>query len=160
MSVKKKWKEVIRLKKEILIIGSGGQGALTIGEIILRAVSKKNYAVSFYPFYGSQMRGGSSSCVVKIDTENDFIINPTMNIATDIIVLDERYIDNYKDNMNEETVIYKNEFLNDKNANLKMLKKYINDNNFIDDEDIIFCLREKFKNDVVFKEKIEAYRGV
>ena len=148
------------MKKEILIIGSGGQGALTIGEIICRAINKKNYAVSFYPFYGSQMRGGSSSCVVKIDTENDFIINPTMNVATDIIVLDEKYIDNYKDNMNEETVIYKNEFLNDKDANIKMLKKYVENNDFIDDEDIVFCLREKFINSSICDEKINIYRGI
>ncbi len=151
---------MIRLKKEILIIGSGGQGALTIGEIILRAVSKKNYAVSFYPFYGSQMRGGASSCVVKIDTENNYIINPTLDVITDMIVLDNKYIDDYKDNINDKTVIYENKFLNDKNANLKMLKKYVDDNNFIDDEDIIFCLREKFKSDTICKEKIEAYRGV
>ncbi len=92
--------------REIFIIGIGGQGALTVGEILLNAANKKNYGASFYPFYGSQMRGGEAGCIVKIDTDGNDILNPTINSPDDFIILSDKFFDKYRKFANEKSKYY------------------------------------------------------
>ena len=145
------------MKREIFIIGIGGEGALTIGEILLIAANKKQYAVSFYPFYGSQMRGGESGCIIKVDTENDEIVNPTINKPEDVLVLNDKFYKKYEEHISENAKIYKELKNNDKNKNLRLLKKYIVDNEIFDEETIIESIKTKFKKEEIYKSKIEIY---
>lgn len=75
---------------EVLITGIGGQGAQTIGKILIEIYFKKQYKISYYPFYGSQMRGGNSSCVVKFDERE--VVNPCINNADLYAAMDENGI--------------------------------------------------------------------
>ena len=43
---------------DIYFVGVGGQGVLTIGEIIAEAAFRKNIPVNFYPTKGMAQRGG------------------------------------------------------------------------------------------------------
>ena len=125
------------MKREIFIIGIGGEGALTISEILLIAANKKQYAVSFYPFYGSQMRGGESGCIIKINSESDEVLNPTINRPDDVLVLNDKFLDKYEKFISDDAKIYKSQSSNDKNKNLRLLKKYIVDSKLFDEETII-----------------------
>ena len=145
--------------REIFIIGIGGQGALTIGEILLIAANKKNYAASFYPFYGSQMRGGEAGCIVKIDTDGLDILNPTVNSPDDFIILNDKFFDKYRKFANDDSKYYETKEVNNKNLNLLMLKQYIKDSAMFDDEVIIEAIKEKFKKEEVYSEKIKVYNG-
>lgn len=145
------------MKREIFIIGIGGEGALTIGEIILIAANEKQYAVSFYPFYGSQMRGGESGCIIKVDTENDEIVNPTINSPNDVLVLNDKFYEKYESFISNGAKIYKSLETNDKNKNLKLLKKYIVDSEIFDNEIVIESIKTKFKREEIYKKKIEIY---
>lgn len=145
------------MKREIFIIGIGGEGALTIGEILLIAANEKEYAVSFYPFYGSQMRGGESGCIIKVDTENDEIVNPTINKPEDILVLNDKFYEKYEKFINDDTKVYKTTSGNDKNKNLRLLKKYIDGSEIFDNEIIIESIKTKFKREEIYKKKIEIY---
>ena len=145
--------------REIFIVGIGGQGALTIGEILLIAANKKNYAASFYPFYGSQMRGGEAGCIVKIDTDGLDILNPTVNSPDDFIILNDKFFDKYRKFANDESKYYETKEVNNKNLNLLMLKQYIKDSVMFDDEVIIEAIKEKFKKEEVYSEKIKVYNG-
>ena len=145
------------MKREIFIIGIGGEGVLTIGEILLIAANEKQYAVSFYPFYGSQMRGGESGCIIKVDTENDEIVNPTINSPSDVLVLNDKFYEKYEKFINDDTKVYKTTSGNDKNKNLKLLKKYIVDSEIFDNETIIKSIKTKFKREEIYKKKIEIY---
>lgn len=145
------------MKREIFIIGIGGEGALTIGEILLIAANKKQYAVSFYPFYGSQMRGGESGCVIKVDTENDEIVNPTINKPEDVFVLNDKFYKKYEKFISNGANIYKSLEMNDKNKNLRLLKKYIAGSEIFDEETIIESIKTKFKKEEIYKRKIEIY---
>ena len=129
--------------REIFIIGIGGQGAQTIGEILLIASNIKNYSASFYPFYGSQMRGGESGCIVKIDTDGNAILNPTINSPDDFLILDDKFFDKYKKFSNENSKYYKSDEIG-KNANINLLKKYIDDNKIFDNETIEKAINIKF----------------
>lgn len=51
--------------KEILLGGLGGQGVLTAGTFIAEMAIYKGYKATWSPEYGSAMRGGTASCVVK-----------------------------------------------------------------------------------------------
>ena len=145
------------MKREIFIIGIGGEGALTIGEILLIAANKKQYAVSFYPFYGSQMRGGESGCIIKIDSESDEVLNPTINRPDDVLVLNDKFLDKYEKFISDDAKIYKSQSSNDKNKNLRLLKKYIVDSKLFDVETIIDSIKVKFKIEEKYNQKIEIY---
>ena len=51
---------------EIICAGFGGQGVLTAGMLLITAGMEQGKQVLFYPSYGSEMRGGTANCVVKI----------------------------------------------------------------------------------------------
>ena len=152
--------------REIFIMGIGGQGALTVGEILLIAANKKNYGASFYPFYGSQMRGGEAGCIVKIDTNGNDILNPTVNSPDDFIILSDKFFDKYKKFENSSSKYYKYDEKNieglqdidvKKNLNILILKKYIKDCDIFNDDEIIEAIKEKFKKEEVYASKIDIY---
>ena len=51
---------------EIICAGFGGQGILTTGMMIINAGMDHGDNVCWYPSYGSEMRGGTANCNVKI----------------------------------------------------------------------------------------------
>ncbi len=153
--------------REIFVIGVGGQGALSIGEIILNAANKKNYGASFYPFYGSQMRGGEAGCIVKIDTDGKDILNPTINSPDDFIILNDKYFDKYEKFKNENSKYYRLDETDaekykdidiQKNLNIVILKKYIKGSLLFDDEDIIEAIKMKFRKEEVYSKMIKIYK--
>lgn len=69
--------------QRLVIAGFGGQGVLTIGQLIAMLGMKRNYAVSWMPSYGPEMRGGTANCHVVIDEKE--VDSPL--IASNITVL-------------------------------------------------------------------------
>ena len=145
------------MTKEIFIIGIGGQGAQAIGDILMFASCEMNYKSSFYPFYGSQMRGGESGCIVKIDTDGNDIVNPTINSPDDFIILNDKFFDKYKFFSNDNSNYYLKKSINDKNANIKILKTFIDKTKIFDDNTIIESIKTRFKNPEVHNNLIEIY---
>ena len=152
--------------KEIFIIGIGGQGALTIGEILINAANIKKYCASFYPFYGSQMRGGEAGCVVKVDTDGNEISNPTVNTPDDFIILSDKFFDKYKKFANKNSEYYQleqDELMSTKNIDIKknlnilLLRKYIEKSKIFSNNDIVEAIKLKFKKEEVYNSKISIY---
>lgn len=52
---------------KLVVAGFGGQGILTIGQLVALMAMKKGYAVSWLPSYGPEMRGGTANCHVVVD---------------------------------------------------------------------------------------------
>lgn len=146
--------------KEIFIIGIGGQGALTLGELLCHAGNRKNYTVSLYPFYGSQMRGGEAGCVVKMETDGGEIANPTINEPDDFLILSEKFFEKYKRFSKAGAGVYKAPESKDKNLNLILLKEYVRETGIFSDEEIIESIKTKFRREEVYHKKIEAYLNV
>ena len=69
--------------KKIICAGVGGQGVLTLGMILAEAAAQQGKYVTWVPEYGSEMRGGSADCKVKIGDEP--IVSPFMEEA-DLLV--------------------------------------------------------------------------
>ena len=52
---------------EIICSGFGGQGVLVAGMILADAGMEEGKHVTWYPSYGSEMRGGTANCNIKMD---------------------------------------------------------------------------------------------
>jgi len=55
---------------DIYIVGVGGQGVLTIGELITEAAFKKGIPANFYPTKGMSQRGGFVKAQLRLGREN------------------------------------------------------------------------------------------
>ncbi|MCL1996296.1 MAG: 2-oxoacid:acceptor oxidoreductase family protein [Defluviitaleaceae bacterium] len=51
---------------KIIFSGFGGQGILTLGQIVATIAMKKGHHVTWMPSYGAEMRGGTANCAVVI----------------------------------------------------------------------------------------------
>ena len=130
--------------KEIFVIGIGGQGALTLGEVLCIAGNRKGWSVSLYPFYGSQMRGGEAGCVVKLDTGGQEIANPTINQPDDFLILSDRFFENYKRFGHEGSAYYRAPDVKDRNLNMILLRNYIGKAGLFSAEEIDEAIAERF----------------
>jgi 2-oxoglutarate ferredoxin oxidoreductase subunit gamma len=54
---------------EMICAGFGGQGVLTTGLILAEAGMKLGKNITWYPSYGSEMRGGTANCTVKFSED-------------------------------------------------------------------------------------------
>lgn len=52
---------------KLVSAGFGGQGVLTLGQMVALMAMKKNLQVSWLPSYGPEMRGGTANCHVVVD---------------------------------------------------------------------------------------------
>jgi 2-oxoacid:acceptor oxidoreductase gamma subunit (pyruvate/2-ketoisovalerate family) len=68
---------------KILCAGSGGQGILTLGNILGNAAMYEDYFVTYLPSYGAAVRGGTANCTVCISDSE--IASPVAS-APDILI--------------------------------------------------------------------------
>ncbi len=52
--------------KNLVFAGSGGQGALAIGQLIAKAAMEEGGEVTYLPSYGPEMRGGTANATVVV----------------------------------------------------------------------------------------------
>ena len=147
------------MRKEIFILGVGGQGALTLGELLCLAGNRKGYSVSLYPFYGSQMRGGEAGCVVRLDTEGGEIANPTLNRPDDFLILSGTFLEKYRKFAGPEAVCYLAPESRERNLNLILLKRYMEETKLFTDEEMEEALGEKFRREEVRAARTAFYRA-
>ena len=73
---------------DVYIVGLGGQGVLTIGELLAKAALKKGVPVNFYPTKGMSQRGGFVQGQLRFGREN---VGPCLpNMGADLLVSMER----------------------------------------------------------------------
>ncbi len=75
------------MKKEIIISGFGGQGALAIGKNLVEAGMEEGFHVTWAPSYGPEMRGGTANCSVVISDQP--VGSPLFTHPTELIALNE-----------------------------------------------------------------------
>ena len=80
---------------EIICAGFGGQGVLTTGMMLIDAGMEQGKNVLFYPSYGSEMRGGTANCSVKISDKR--IASPVCKSLDILFTLNAPAIDKFED---------------------------------------------------------------
>ncbi|MBI3005523.1 MAG: 2-oxoacid:acceptor oxidoreductase family protein [Ignavibacteriales bacterium] len=78
---------------EIIISGFGGQGVLSLGQILAYAAMIEGKEVSWMPSYGPEMRGGTANCIVII-SENR-ISSPIVTTFDSGIILNQPSMDKF-----------------------------------------------------------------
>jgi 2-oxoglutarate ferredoxin oxidoreductase subunit gamma len=71
--------------EEIIIAGFGGQGVMSMGQLLAYAGMYEDKHVSWLPSYGPEQRGGTANCAVVISHE--LIGSPLVSRASTVMVL-------------------------------------------------------------------------
>lgn len=79
---------------EIIIAGFGGQGVLSLGQILAYAAVKEGKEVSWMPSYGPEMRGGTANCIVIIS--NKRISSPIVSTFDVAFLLNQPSLDKFE----------------------------------------------------------------
>ena len=69
------------VRHNIIIAGWGGQGVLTLGALLARGSMLVGKQVTYFPSYGTEVRGGTANCHVKIsdrEVYSPLVVHPTM----------------------------------------------------------------------------------
>lgn len=82
---------------EIICAGFGGQGVLTTGMILAHAAMMLGREITWYPSYGSEMRGGTANCTIKIDDQE--IASPYSKHPDIVCALNAPAIDKFESAM-------------------------------------------------------------
>lgn len=82
------------MTEEIIIAGFGGQGVLSMGQILCYGGVMQQLEVSWMPSYGPEMRGGTANCTVIISDEE--ISSPVLSTFDTAIVLNQPSLDKFE----------------------------------------------------------------
>lgn len=85
------------MSEEIIIAGFGGQGVLSMGQILCYSGVMQEKEVSWMPSYGPEMRGGTANCTAIISDEQ--ISSPVLNSYDTAIVLNQPSMDKFEDSV-------------------------------------------------------------
>lgn len=80
---------------EIIIAGFGGQGVLSMGQILVYSAMMEGKEVSWMPSYGPEMRGGTANCIVIISEQR--ISSPIVTTFDSAIILNQPSLDKFQD---------------------------------------------------------------
>ncbi|MGQ9558241.1 MAG: 2-oxoacid:acceptor oxidoreductase family protein [Desulfurispora sp.] len=94
---------------EIILAGFGGQGVLTAGLILAQTGMQNGQHVTWIPSYGSEMRGGTANCQVKISPEA--IASPFVKMADLVLALNQPSADKFAACLKPEGVLLVNSTL-------------------------------------------------
>lgn len=85
------------MAKEIICAGFGGQGVLTAGMLLINAGMEQGKNVLFYPSYGSEMRGGTANCMVKVSDK--LIASPVSKNPDILFTMNTPAVDKFEDRL-------------------------------------------------------------
>lgn len=80
--------------EEIIISGFGGQGVLSMGQILCYSGVMEDKEVSWMPSYGPEMRGGTANCITIISDQK--ISSPILTKFDTVIALNQPSIDKFE----------------------------------------------------------------
>jgi 2-oxoglutarate ferredoxin oxidoreductase subunit gamma len=84
----------ISTTQEIIIAGFGGQGVLSMGQIIAYAAMEGQKEVSWMPSYGPEMRGGTANCTVIVSDSR--ISSPIVTKFDTAILLNQPSVEKFE----------------------------------------------------------------
>lgn len=82
------------MTEEIIIAGFGGQGVLSMGQILCYGGIMQDFEVSWMPSYGPEMRGGTANCTSIISDQE--ISSPVLSTFDTAIVLNQPSMDKFE----------------------------------------------------------------
>ncbi len=90
----------------VICAGFGGQGVLTAGLVLANVSMAGGQQVTWVPSYGSEMRGGTASCRLRISDSE--ILNPFFDQADVLIAMNQESVDTMQDMVAKDGTIIVN----------------------------------------------------
>jgi 2-oxoglutarate ferredoxin oxidoreductase subunit gamma len=82
------------MTEEIIIAGFGGQGVLSMGQVLSYGSAVEGKEISWMPSYGPEMRGGTANCITIVsDTK---ISSPIISHFDTAIILNQPSMDKFE----------------------------------------------------------------
>ncbi|MGC5325748.1 2-oxoacid:acceptor oxidoreductase family protein [Brevibacillus sp. SYSU BS000544] len=99
---------------EVVLAGFGGQGVMSMGQLLAYAGMLQDYHVSWLPSYGPEQRGGTANCAVIISDEP--VGAPVVNHPTAAIVLNNPSFDKFEPTVLPDGILIVNSALIDRKS--------------------------------------------
>lgn len=80
--------------EKALFAGFGGQGMMLLGKLLAEAMMREGRHVTFFPSYGSEVRGGTAHCHVIFSREE--ISSPVVESADTVIAMNQPSYEKFK----------------------------------------------------------------
>jgi 2-oxoglutarate ferredoxin oxidoreductase subunit gamma len=97
--------------EEVLFAGFGGQGVLSMGQILAYSGMMEGKEVCWMPSYGPEMRGGTANCVVIVS--NEPIISPIISNYDTVVALNQPSVEKFEHSVKPGgTLIYEKSTVN------------------------------------------------
>jgi len=75
------------MREKLIVAGFGGQGVMLLGKLIAQTMMNDGKSVTYFPSYGSEVRGGTAHCHVILSS--DEIYSPVVEVADTVLVMNE-----------------------------------------------------------------------
>ena len=77
-----------------IMAGFGGQGLMFMGKLVAKMMMDEGMAVTYFPSYGAEVRGGTANCHVIVSSGE--IASPIVEEADTIVVMNQPSYDRFK----------------------------------------------------------------
>ena len=95
--------------ERIILAGYGGQGMMLFGKLLAQAVMMNGKHVTFYPSYGTEVRGGSAFYHVIVSSE--YIFSPVVEDADTLIIMNNPSFNKFQNCLVSDTDLFYNSSL-------------------------------------------------
>lgn len=114
--------------QKIIVAGFGGQGVLSLGQLLAYAAMYENQYATWLPSYGPEMRGGTANCSVVIDAEKP-VASPIIAVPDCLIAMNKPSLDKFQNSVKKGgTVLINSSLISDKCARDDVKVYYIDAN--------------------------------
>ncbi|TCO71804.1 2-oxoacid:acceptor oxidoreductase family protein [Marinisporobacter balticus] len=110
------------MKQEIICAGFGGQGVMSMGQLLTYAGMLEEKHVSWLPSYGPEMRGGTANCSVIVSETP--IGSPIVTEGTSAIVMNLPSLIKYEKHLAKDGLLLINSSLIDQKTSREDVKVY------------------------------------
>lgn len=155
------------LNEKVIIAGFGGQGVMTMGQLLSYAATEKDINTLWFPSYGPETRGGTANCSVTISDEE--VNSPVISTPDSVIIMNKPSLAKFMPKLKEDGICLVNSSLvidaeyrkdvkvyevdannialqlgNLKVANMVVLGAYLALTKVFTEDDIIDIMKKKF----------------
>ena len=97
--------------ERVIFSGSGGQGLMFVGKLFARVMVDRVDNVTFFPSYGSEVRGGTANCQVIMSSEE--IASPIVEHPDSLVLMNQPSVDRFMPALTEDGIAFVNSSLAD-----------------------------------------------
>jgi 2-oxoglutarate ferredoxin oxidoreductase subunit gamma len=94
------------MTEEIILAGFGGQGMMLLAKLLAQAAMSEGKYVTFFPSYGTEVRGGTA--VYHLIISNEEIFSPLIEAADTLIVMNEPSYQKFKEMLKPDGLLITN----------------------------------------------------